>query len=112
MTDSKRVFTVIPAAPGWSVAEFGEGDSGEDRFFYEPIIAWDIESSERRHDREYRSQLVTPITINGDPPMHARWLIRRPDGKLAQLEGRTYDGEAAALKGMRADLERDKQPAS
>jgi hypothetical protein len=32
MADSKRVFSVIPADPGWSVAEVGEGASGEPAF--------------------------------------------------------------------------------
>jgi hypothetical protein len=85
--DIRTSRTIIPAAPGWFVAKFYEGDEDLEPFFdCHPIVAWEIEHGEvGRH----RYRLAVPVlpyglsdgfeTFKCGPGVD--WALKSPDGK-------------------------------
>ena len=111
MSDDEPIpaFTVIPAQPGWSIAEFLPAEGSDPPVFvFEPVIAWKIK---RRHaitgrPANERSDVV-PITVEGDFDVDsAGWVYRRPDGTFTHPYSDSFDTEAAALKRLQERHER------
>ena len=106
MNNEKETHTIIPAERGWSLALLIEAGKTDGRdypayFYYEPIIAWEIQRTEgKRHGETWVSRYVVPITAEGTDLESTRnvWAIQRPDGKFHIPGDCTCDDEADALK--------------
>jgi hypothetical protein len=116
---SNITLTVVPAAPGWYVAQLIEGGiSGgitlDDRLALDPIVAWEIKRDETpysprsaRHGETCVLHTVEPLTIDGNM-LHlfpsSMWAVKSPDGKFQiPLDG-TFDTEAELIAHFKGEL--------
>lgn len=85
----KEIKTVIPAHPGWVIANYCPADEKEPHcFVYDDVIAWEM----HQHDGYVE---VMPIAIAG-MPLGFNWCLKSPSG-LYEIAGdaRFKDKEAA-----------------
>lgn len=105
-------YTTIAAQPGWSIAIFGRSmiaDGPEEGkikagFFYQTIIAWEIEHTVSEYHpaagqppgSTHTFRVAVPITADGDHEgdMYA---IKGPDGKFLVQAEATFDTEQEAI---------------
>lgn len=112
MSDAEPIpaFTVIPAQPGWSIAEFLPAEGSDPPVFvFEPVIAWKIKHERRIAGRpaNERSSDVVPITVEGDFDVDSgSWVYRRPDGTFTHPYSDSFNTEEAALKRLQERHER------
>jgi hypothetical protein len=117
--DTQTTRTTIPAHPGWYVAMFVRGGSGEGKIWPDyldlmPILAWEIGREEGAYDRRagrsmqdrWVSHEPIPITVEGNMNrMGNPWAIKTPDGKYVVPGLCSCDNEADILKELRDQLE-------
>lgn len=102
--------TTIAAEPGYSVAEFNAAsDLFPAKFFYTPIIAWLIPSSQHNKFSPVCRAEVYPITIDGWSPKKYDFplFIKHPDGSFTLVdadEPLRYEDERAAIKGAISEI--------
>jgi hypothetical protein len=100
MHDDKTVTTtIIPALPGWELAIYVRaGESRAARVDYEPIIAWEIERTQRPRINPWDYNVyrhLAPITARRPniEQVANPWAIKRPDGKFEVLDEGTFGSE-------------------
>lgn len=114
MDDLKVTRTVIPAQPGWYVAEYCPPDEKHsDRFELVPVVAWEIE----RWEDAAAGEQHFPLAVTLDGPFAGEPMFKRPDGKFQRTYGIVHATEAGALNSCRQQYQRAaeqaaKQPAS
>src|SRR5215813_7853894 len=107
---TQSTITIIPAQAGWFLFRlYGDGS-----FDYDPIIAWEVESSAWDNRRQTSAPLNSPrsndMVINHvfkpltimdiDTP----WVIKRPDGIFEEYCDREqFADEAAAMEFLKAE---------
>lgn len=110
MPPTKHTLSFVAALPGWKLASYcppDDGETGPGQFFYDDIIAWQIDLVEGEYDLEARRRKrqatwtavhVDPITISGRPGETSEWAIKTPEG-IYDIPGiGIHDHEIDALK--------------
>jgi hypothetical protein len=104
MTKETRTHTVVPAQPGFSLADY---NSRDERFEYEPIVSW-VVIVEADEDEKYGLSIVAkPVPCTWPGPLFNH-LIRYPDGSFAIPGGLGEfkdEAEALAFAKLRQDQE-------
>jgi hypothetical protein len=103
MSDKRKTYSIVPAAPGWYVLDpiAGCGPDGDDyEFIKEPIIAWHIlqEFSPSETDLERVLSAPSPITCRQHPMANdslADVIIQRPDGTCYNHDSHFEDARGA-----------------
>jgi hypothetical protein len=124
MTEETTTRTTVPAAPGWYVVLFIEGDDGDWDLMteLEPVLAWEIV----RHEGPYRDPArrgdtwahyaTYPLTLNGCPSEDGnQWAVKHPNGVFEMPQDQSFANEAALLaefKRRKAALDHDNKIAA
>ena len=104
--DIRTTPTIVPAAPGWFLARFYEGDEHCEPFFdCHPIVAWEGEHGNVNRDRFCTSVPVLPCGLSdGFENFHCgfgtSWALKSPDGKyriVGEEKCEVFGSKAAAL---------------
>jgi hypothetical protein len=124
MAQESRTHTIIAARPGWYVAVFVPREKTEDeqadQFDLTPIVAWEIERSERpyhpsagRLGEKCIFHSVMPLTLDGNMDNWVvGWAVKTPDGKYNTPDF-LADTEADALSYFRREYDaKDKERAT
>jgi hypothetical protein len=99
MADYTVTHTVIPALPGWKLAQYiGECDGIAASIVYEHIIAWDVELAVYEDEKHGSLRYLVPLTAHGDEVGSNPQAIKSPDGKFIIQGDRSFDDEAALLE--------------
>jgi hypothetical protein len=101
---AKLTRTIVPAAPGWSVA-FEVSEVSGSRFDYEPIVAWCVvEDSDDDPDNTYADHVAHPITTDQNAnetcrrrPLPQAWVFRDPAG-VHRYDGYSWGSAEEAIR--------------
>jgi hypothetical protein len=107
MTEHKAdvdVHAIIPAEPGWSVAEFLPGPGTEKgQFEYDRVVAWHVRVYE---DHGAMNRSTMPVGLLGQCLMMGPWALVSPGGKLfvtnddSLFDAIEFDSVAEALSNV------------
>ena len=115
---TQHTITIIPAQAGWFVFRlYGDGSFG-----YDPIVAWEVESSAWDNRRQTStpldspskdkviSHVFAPLTIMGQINYDTPWVIKRPDGIFEEpVDREQFADETAAMEFLKAERAKEQQ---
>jgi hypothetical protein len=113
MTETTTTRTTIAASPGWYVAVYAPAEKREeDSFFFDAIVAWEIERTESLHRPHSKNaniyHKVIPVTTSGNYEQVADyWCLKTPDGKFTCVASYLNEDDALTYYREQHDLDED-----
>lgn len=104
--------TVVPAQPGFYVAEFMLGDPvAASEFSYDEIVAWVVTVCHETDDTGSAVRYVEtiPVTVEGyshSDAVHDKPIVKTPRGEFMRPSGTKYDGDHAEANALEDERKR------